>query len=64
MPRNALTPLGPVEDGAGAVQREPVGAAARVQVVPEDGRAGRGADGGADAREHRAAARGDLVHLK
>ena len=46
------------------MQREPVGAAARVQVVPEDGRAGRGADGGADAREHRAAARRDLVHLE
>ena len=46
------------------MQGEPVGAAARVQVVPEDGRAGRGAHGGADPGEHSPAARGDLVQLK
>ena len=46
------------------MQGEPVGAAARVQVVPEDGRAGRGAHGGTDPGEHRPAARRDFVQLK
>ena len=56
-----LTPLSPVKHGTRAVQGEPVGAAARVEVVPEDGRAGRGAHRGADPGEHRPAARRDFV---
>ena len=58
------TPLGPVQHGAGAVQGEPVGAAAGVQVEPEDGRARRGPHGGPDPREDGPPARRDLVQLK
>ena len=60
----SLTPLGAVQHGAGAVQGEPVGAAAGVQVEPEDGRAGSGTHGGPDPREDGPPARRDLVQLK
>ena len=46
------------------MQGEPVGAAAGVQVEPEDGRARRGTHGGTDPREDRPPARRDLVQLK
>ena len=58
------TPLSAVEHWTRAVQGEPVGAAARVQVVPEDGRAGRGPHRRPDPGEHSPPARGDLVQLK
>ena len=60
----SLTPLCAVEHGTRAVQCEPVGSAAAVQVVPEDGRAGGGADAGADPGKHGPAAGGDLVQLE